>query len=85
MVKGSLFAQHMIKEYLQTLVLGRISKEILPGNLTFIGGTSLRFCHGLDRFSEDLDFDFYGGDKEILREPFSDIIKKIIKEGIDQE
>ena len=51
----ALFIQHMIKEYLQTLVLDRISKEIVPGNLTFIGGTSLRFCHGLDRFSENLD------------------------------
>jgi hypothetical protein len=30
-LKGSLFAQHMIKEYLQTLVLGRISKEIPSG------------------------------------------------------
>jgi predicted nucleotidyltransferase component of viral defense system len=73
----------MIKEYLQTLVLDRISKEIVSGNLTFIGGTSLRFCHGLDRFSEDLDFDFSGRDRESLREPFDSIIKKIIKEGID--
>jgi predicted nucleotidyltransferase component of viral defense system len=82
-LKGSLFSQHMIKEYLQTLVLNRISKDILPGNLTFIGGTSLRFCHGLDRFSEDLDFDFSGGDMETIREPFSDFRKRITKEGID--
>jgi predicted nucleotidyltransferase component of viral defense system len=82
-LQGSLYAQHMIKEYLQTLVLGRISKEIPSGNLTFIGGTSLRFCHGLDRFSEDLDFDFTGDDKEILRGHFSNIIKRIIKEGIN--
>jgi predicted nucleotidyltransferase component of viral defense system len=79
----ALFIQHMIKEYLQTLVLDRISKEIVPGNLTFIGGSSLRFCHGLDRFSEDMDFDFSGRDREALREPFGTIIKKITKEGID--
>ena len=82
-LKGYLFTQHMIKEYLQTLVLGRILKGAFPGSLTFIGGTSLRFCHGLDRFSEDLDFDFSGPDRETLRGLFSDIIKKIIKEGID--
>ncbi len=81
-LKGSLFAQNMIKEYLQTLVLARISNDIPAGNRTFIGGTSLRFCHGLDRFSEDLDFDYTGRDKEILREPFSDIVKKIALEGI---
>ncbi len=81
-IKGSLFTQHIIKEYLQTLVLARISKEIVSGNLTFIGGTSLRFCHGLDRFSDDLDFDFSGRDRETLRDSFGSIIKKIIKEGI---
>lgn len=82
-LKGSLFTQNMIKEYLQVLVLARISNEILPGNLTFIGGTSLRFCHGLDRFSEDLVFDFSGRDRETLRDSFGNIIKKITKEGID--
>ncbi len=82
-LRGGLFTQHILKEYLQTLVLDRISKEIVSGNLTFIGGTSLRFCHGLDRFSEDLDFDFSGRDRESLREPFDRITKKIIKEGID--
>ncbi|MCK9626641.1 MAG: nucleotidyl transferase AbiEii/AbiGii toxin family protein [Bacteroidales bacterium] len=25
--------------------------------MTFIGGTNLRFVKGIDRFSEDLDFD----------------------------
>jgi predicted nucleotidyltransferase component of viral defense system len=63
--------------------LAGFQKRSLPGNLTFIGGTSLRFCHGLDRFSEDLDFDFTGKDKEILRGPFSNITKRIIKEGIN--
>ncbi len=81
-LNGGLFTQNMIKEYLQTLVLGRIANEVSSGKLTFIGGTSLRFCHGLDRFSEDLDFDFYGSNLETLRDLFNEIPKKTALEGI---
>ncbi len=73
---------HMIKEYLQTLVLNRISKSGFAKDLVFIGGTSLRFCHGLDRFSEDLDFDYFGEDRECLREQFEGIARHISDEGM---
>jgi|GEM_PF-1004454 len=82
-LKGGLFTWHMIKEYLQALVLYRISKSIYSQELAFIGGTSLRFCYGLDRFSEDLDFDYWGEDKEMLREMFNDVARNITKEGLN--
>jgi len=82
-LKGSMFSQHMIKEYLQAMILSRIVKSRHSPELVLIGGTSLRFCHGLDRFSEDLDFDFHGDDRESLRDLFDDIGKDIKKEGVN--
>lgn len=44
------------KHYIQTLVLRSIYSEFNPA---FKGGTALMFFHGLNRFSEDLDFTFH--------------------------
>ena len=82
---SSLFIQHMVKEYLQTIVLGKLSKNSLWKDMNFIGGTSLRFFHHLDRFSEDLDFDYSGKDREDLRVVFDEIIKILKREGISAE
>lgn len=45
-----------IREYLQILILKSISHSKFGGCLAFMGGTSLRICYDLKRFSEDLDF-----------------------------
>ncbi|TVQ88147.1 MAG: hypothetical protein EA393_09545 [Bacteroidetes bacterium] len=82
-LSSAFFRQYMVKEYLQTLVLSKVSKSKYANKLVFIRGTSLRFCYGLDRFSEDLDFDFLGNDKETLREVFDKTAIEIKKEGID--
>ncbi|MDR1895781.1 MAG: nucleotidyl transferase AbiEii/AbiGii toxin family protein [Prevotellaceae bacterium] len=42
---------------------------------TFIGGTNLRLVKGIDRFSEDLDFDC----KELLKEAFIEMTNGIIQ------
>ena len=47
----------MLKEYVQLLILDFLSSLAYVGNIAFIGGTSLRLVKGIDRFSEDLDFD----------------------------
>ncbi len=47
----------ILREYLQTKILEVIYREKISAELFFIGGTSLRILRGLDRFSEDLDFD----------------------------
>ena len=44
------------KELLHYDVLFALDKERLLDELVFQGGTSLRLCHGANRFSEDLDF-----------------------------
>lgn len=51
------FQKYMIKEYLQLLILDFLSSTPYIRNITFIGGTNLRLVKGIDRFSEDLDFD----------------------------
>ena len=44
------------REYLQTLVLKSIFGAAMSRSLAFQGGTCLRICHRLKRYSEDLDF-----------------------------
>lgn len=44
------------KELLHYDILFSLDSEGLLAPLTFQGGTSLRLCHGSNRFSEDLDF-----------------------------
>jgi len=51
------FSQYMLKEYLQLMILEYISTTHFIRRLTFIGGTNLRLLKGINRFSEDLDFD----------------------------
>ncbi|MDR0724937.1 MAG: nucleotidyl transferase AbiEii/AbiGii toxin family protein, partial [Prevotellaceae bacterium] len=49
--------KYMLKEYVQLLILEFLSTSIYVKNTVFIGGTNLRLVKGIDRFSEDLDFD----------------------------
>ncbi len=47
----------ILREYLQSQILEIIYRQKVSADLFFVGGTSLRLLRGLDRFSEDLDFD----------------------------
>ena len=51
------FQKHLLKEYLQLSILDFLSSTHYIGKITFIGGTNLRLVKGIDRFSEDIDFD----------------------------
>ena len=68
-MKGrSVFQKHLLKEYVQLIVLEYLATTQHVRKLAFIGGTSLRLLKGIDRFSEDLDFDCKGlDDAEFLR------------------
>lgn len=55
--ENALFQKHIIKEYVELLALEWISRSVFAEKLIFIGGTNLRLIQGIDRFSEDLDFD----------------------------
>jgi hypothetical protein len=62
---------HQEKHYLQSIILSIVSD--FP--LVFKGGTYLWFFHGLNRFSEDLDFTATGS----IKEEFSDYISRSLK------
>ena len=51
------FDKHILKEYLQLMILDYLSSTPTIQKMAFIGGTNLRLVKGIDRFSEDLDFD----------------------------
>lgn len=64
-----------LAEYLQCLILQIIARNENAEQLSFIGGTCLRFYYGLSRFSEDLDFDNFG----ITEQNFSDLIGEVVE------
>jgi len=55
-------ALNALREYLQSLVLRSFHDSEAFRCLAFVGGTALRFLHGLPRFSEDLDFSLVAPD-----------------------
>jgi predicted nucleotidyltransferase component of viral defense system len=49
--------QHLIEqEKFELEVLDKLNTKRILEKLIFVGGTMLRLCHGLNRFSMDLDF-----------------------------
>ena len=48
--------ENAIKEIIQEIALAGLSRGGFFNKAAFYGGTCLRIFHGLDRFSEDLDF-----------------------------
>lgn len=56
--KSNLYIRNLLKEYLQIYVLNFIYLNPKYSKVfVFTGGTCLRHCFGLNRLSEDLDFD----------------------------
>lgn len=51
------YQKYMLKEYIQLMILDFLSTSPYVQKIVFIGGTNLRLVKGIDRFSEDLDFD----------------------------
>lgn len=65
-----------MREYLQAYTLRVMHDEGVFRSVAFLGGTALRFLHGLPRFSEDLDF-------SLTQKPqvkFEALLKKIMSE-----
>lgn len=65
---------NLIREYLQVLILKAIYQSKYGSGLSFMGGTCLRICHDLKRYSEDLDFAL---DKKIPGYSFQELNKII--------
>ncbi len=65
-----------MREYLQAYILKVMQEEGAFRSAAFLGGTALRFLHGLPRFSEDLDFSAAGKQQV----SFTSLLKKIASE-----
>jgi len=65
--------KYLLKEYLQLLILDYLATTTYIRKIIFIGGTNLRLIKGIDRFSEDLDFDC----KQMSKQEFMEMTDSI--------
>lgn len=81
----SRFDRYMLKEYLQLLILDYLTTTSYIHKLSFIGGTNLRLIQGIDRFSEDLDFDCKDMSGEEFKEMTDDVARFLQRNNIQVE
>lgn len=62
--------EHAIREITQEIVLAALGRSDFFQKAAFHGGTCLRIFHGLNRFSEDLDFALHAPDESFRLEPY---------------
>lgn len=79
------YQKYMLKEYIQLLILDFLSATPYIRKVVFIGGTNLRLVKGIDRFSEDLDFDCTDFSKEDFMEMTDAIINFLKRDGLQVE
>lgn len=63
--------KNILKETLQYYILDFIYNLHYGKEIIFTGGTALRFCFGINRLSEDIDFDLEYKQKSFNKEIFS--------------
>lgn len=79
------FQKYMVKEYIQLLILDYLSASRWVEKLSFIGGTNLRIVKGIDRFSEDIDFDCKKFSSEEFGRMTDDILSYLQRFGLKVE
>ena len=78
--------ENAIKEIVQEIVLSGLSRGGFFDKAVFYGGTCLRIFHGLNRFSEDLDFALLNKDEDFKIENYFPAIKKeLVSYGLDMD
>jgi predicted nucleotidyltransferase component of viral defense system len=65
-----------MREIMQEIALAALSRTDFFKKAAFYGGTALRIFHGLDRYSEDLDFSLLETDTAFSIEPYFSAIKE---------
>ena len=83
--ENAVFQKYMLKEYIQLLILDYLSTTTFIKKIVFIGGTNLRLVKGIDRFSEDLDFDCKDFSKEEFMRMTDIIINFLKRNGLEVE
>ena len=77
--------KYLLKEYIQLMVLNFLSSSVYARKLVLIGGTNLRLVKGIDRFSEDLDFDCKDFSKQEFMEMTDDVIRFLNRSGLNAQ
>lgn len=73
-----------IKEIIQEVALSGLSRARFFYKASFCGGTALRIFHGLDRFSEDLDFALINPDDSFdIKEYFTGVKNELLAFGFE--
>lgn len=73
--------RNILLEYLQTQILKVLSLSKFNNIISFMGGTCLRFAYGINRFSEDLDFDLVEKEGFDIKELMVDIKSRLELQG----
>jgi len=63
-------ASQALREIMQEIALAGLARGGFFKKAAFYGGTALRIFHGLDRFSEDLDFSLLEVNPKFILDPF---------------
>lgn len=69
-------AEQALREIMQEIALAGLQRSGFFEKAAFYGGTALRIFHGVERFSEDLDFSLLEVNPDFLLEPYLQGIKK---------
>jgi predicted nucleotidyltransferase component of viral defense system len=74
--RSSLEEEQALREITQEILLAAMGRTDFFQKSGFQGGTCLRIFHGLNRFSEDLDFALQEPDSSFKLQPYLDTAKK---------
>jgi predicted nucleotidyltransferase component of viral defense system len=83
--QNAAFQKYMLKEYIQLMILDWLSTSPYVQKIVFIGGTNLRLVKGIERFSEDLDFDCKNFSKEEFTMMTDEILTFLQRSGLRTE
>lgn len=83
--ENAAFQKHILKEYVELLALEWMARSPFSDKLVFIGGTNLRLIQGIDRFSEDLDFDCKNLNKEEFLQMTDQLMRYLQMQGLRVE
>lgn len=75
----------ILREYLQSKIVFLIFDQKISKNIFFIGGTSMRLLRNLNRFSEDLDFEYFDVSFEEIQTLMDNIKTTLSQENIVTE
>lgn len=83
--ENPVYHKYIVKEYLQLLILDYLSNTAFVKKIIFIGGTNLRLVKGIDRFSEDLDFDCKYLTEQEFHTMTDGVVQFLRRNGLDVE